>query len=149
MLKKIVDKEEKLITKFIAFALIVTLTIANFLLVGKETYAIFEEGTQLAEEIQVNENDVEIFNSVEKYFKIDGIGTLVQFDLDVNMKDNKAFKPQIEVQLPKIKDMIPEKEENVYLIYETLGYIPVYENEYELEAGILTIKPKDITNSYK
>ena len=65
------------------------------------------------------------------------------------MKDNKAFKPQIEVQLPKIKDMIPEKEENVYLIYETLGYIPVYENEYELEAGILTIKPKDITNSYK
>ena len=36
MLKKIVDKEEKLITKFIAFALIVTLTIANFLLVGKK-----------------------------------------------------------------------------------------------------------------
>lgn len=139
MLKRSLNEREKLITKIIAFALIVTLTIANFLLIGKETYAIFESAS--SEEGLIENLEIKTKSAIEKYFKIDGVGTIMQMDVNATIDGNEKLEDtaeyEIQINLPKIEQIAP-KEVSIITRLEMQNID--YTKEYK--EGILKINGK-------
>lgn len=125
-----------ILTKLIASLLVITLTIANFLLIGKETYAIFEP----TEGVDSSNIDAVITNELEKYIRMKNIGVLVQFSTYIDKIDeyDNTGEKQIKIKIPEINGKLPINENDVSIIkYNSFEYSKKYEN------GQLTIYLED------
>lgn len=131
------DIKVRIMNKVVAMMLVITLTIANFILIAKETYAILVEDV-LTSQIPVEGITTKITNEVEKYIKVEE-GVLLQVELNINLQkqdEQTITEGKIEIDVPKINNVVPTKTK---LVNITTGY----KSNYSL-SGKLTITPNDI-----
>ncbi len=132
------EKQQKtsIINKMIAMMLVMTLTIANFILIAKETYAILVN-ENVTSQVPVEGITTKISNRVQKYIKVEDV-VLLQVELNINLQkdaEQKITDGKIEIDVPKINGKLPSTTKIVNLI---TGYKSNY------GSGILTITPNTI-----
>ena len=141
-------KTNSYLNKIIAMMLVMTLTIANFLLVAKESYAIIEVAEENIQTTETGNVKTTISSKVEKYLKIEGVGVLLQVAMDVNIDnpDGKTINSEtIEIQVPEISEEKPIQTPE--LVNNMVGYDLEYKS-----TGLLTITPTTVnagTTTYK
>lgn len=130
------QQKRSIINKMIAMMLVMTLTITNFILIAKETYAILLE-ENITSQIPVEGITTKISNKVEKYIKVEDT-VLLQVELDINLQkdgEQQITDGKIEIEVPKINEKLPT---TTKIINVTTGYKSNY------GSGILTITPNTI-----
>lgn len=129
-------KAKSIVKKLVAMMLVMTLTMANFILITKETYAM------LAEEILTAQTQVEgiqtaISNKIEKYLKVEE-GVILQVELNIDLQkdaEQKITQGKIEIDVPSINGKLPT---DINLVNITTAYKSEYSNSK------LTITPEQI-----
>lgn len=148
------QQKTSIINKIIAMMLVMTLTITNFILIGKETYAIVLDATtspesQTSQATTTQEQDpaqaqqnaqgitTKMASKVEKYIQVEG-GVLLQVELSINMQkegEHTIADGKIEIDVPRINGKLPT---TTKIINVTTGYKSNY------GSGKLTITPNTI-----
>lgn len=131
------NKPIHIVKKLIAMMLVMTLTMANFILITKETYAILTEEI-LTRQTQVEGIKTTITNEVEKYIKIEN-GVILQTELNINLQkdaEQKITEGKIEIDVPSINGKLPT---DIDLVNITTAYKSNYSS-----SGKLTITPEQI-----
>lgn len=129
-------QKTSIINKIIAMMLVITLTITNFILIAKETYAILVE-EEITSQVPVEGITSNITNNVEKYIKVDE-GVLLQTELKINFqKDSQQIvkDAKIEIDVPILNDKLP-------LTTKIINVKTGYKSNYS--SGKLTIVPNEI-----
>lgn len=129
-------QKTSIINKIIAMMLVITLTITNFLLIAKETYAILVE-EEVTSQIPVEGITTKITNTVEKYIRVeDSVLLQTELNIDLQKDGSQSIKDgKIEIEVPMLNGKLPT---STKIINVKTGYKSSY------SSGKLTITPNNI-----